>query len=146
MSELRGPDDIQIGVVQDLRAYDALTDHLDSPKAIYAGHPKRPQDWPVGVIVTPVYDGSRHMGAGVSRTYRVQVMILVTKSWYDSQNWPSLSMQRIMSRIADRMDRANGMPNHRPEGADGGTELETQDGERMALTADWRIEHAQAFE
>lgn len=145
MSDLRGPDEVQVDIVQDLRSHDPLITQLDDPEAVYAGHPKRPQDWPVGVVITPIYAGSDHLGAGVSRAYRIQVTILATWSWWDAEDWPELEMQRILSAIADRLDRAAAMPHHRPSGGESGANIETEDGERLALSADWRIEYAQAF-
>jgi len=146
MSELQGADELLIGVIQDLRSYEKLADRLEAPQAIYAGHPNRPQDWELGITIMPVTAGSEHLGAGVSRNYRVQVTLLATWGWWDDQNWPMLEMQRVMSRVADRMDRANSMPNHRNAGTDAGAAVETEDGERMALSADWLITHAQTFE
>lgn len=162
-NSLRGPDDVMLDIIRDLRGYSPLAAALegtvsysesygddyagsDTTDRVFVGPPGRPQEHPIEVVVSPVYDGSTHLGAGVNRTYRVQVTIQASKKWQNAREWPILEMQQIQGHIADRMDRAATMPRHRPEGGESGTVLEPDDGERLMLTTDWRIGHTQAFQ
>lgn len=141
----RGLSDVLEDVVADLRTTSGVTDHLESPEAIFEGHPAHGGDYPLEVAITPVFDGSSvHRGA-VTRTYRVQVTVTTTKRWRDARageagTTPTTAMLDVLSAVADRLEAGGGSP-EAPLGAEGGVSPlpGSEPGGRMAISDDWRL-------
>lgn len=143
----RGSADVLMSVVGDLRNHQPLIDLLPSRRAVYAGHPTDDYGFPISVTITPIYEGSVPHRGVIQRDYRVQVTVVSTYEWRE-QREPNpgalFSMNRILDRVGDRLDRAPGFEEIAQESVGGVTPQwvtgEGEEGGRMMITLDWRLQ------
>lgn len=144
---MRGSGDVLESLESDLRDYEPLTSELPTEEAIYIGHPADDRDFMAEVTLTTVFEGSNlHRGA-LTRDFRVQVTVKVTREWregYDSrENQPASQTQqaRILGYVADVLDTSGTSDGPEiPTGGEGGPEPMEMDDGRLAMASDWTLQ------
>lgn len=140
---MRGSVEVLEDLVRALRTDAALVRKLPEAGAIYPGHPTEDRGYPVGVIVTPIFEGSqRHRGV-LGRRYRVQVTVIATQPWREARDAEAgtdnlRAMRSIMDAVAAVLDEASGMPEW-PEGAESGLAPQPVGDGRLSITNDWVV-------
>ena len=135
-----GPHDALRDVIVDLRDYPDLTNLLEDKTAITEGWPKDAQDYPAVVRVQPITESSSasHEHATIEKTYRMQVSVVVTQPWRDSQSAPTYRQAELMATVAERLDKAVEAPELMPDGT-ASSSWQDVSGDRVGLLQDWRI-------
>ena len=142
-SSKRGVADVLRSVVIDLRSHRPLVDQLPHPAAIYQAQVTESRDFPVEVTISPVYEGSSPHRGMTERNYRVQATVKATYGWREARDSEVgsdslLAMYEILDEVANRLDRAPGIPETSQGGEGGPNPMEMDDG-RLAVIGDWRL-------
>lgn len=144
---MRGLAEALTAVVEDLRAYDELTDELPDPQSVQEGWPNDTLQYPVMVLVLPEYGPSAHRGSGTQKTVILRFHVAATEDWRTDQDESAgsnaiLQMVTIMDRVADRLDLAYGEPGNVPAGSGTSNWREFEAGV-LAFRTDWQVSYTQ---
>lgn len=142
----RGVEDVLESVIRDLRDHGPLVDQLPEAEAVYQARPSDDPNYPVALVLMPIYEGGQPHRGAVTRSYRVQAAVTSTATWREQTDaedgtTATTAMFGILDAAADVLDTSAGDGVEVPEGSEGGPTPQSvpaeQGGGRLRIQSDW---------